>query len=89
MKIALFSDIHGTLTGVRAVLAALDAEGGADPVIAAGDFVAGGPATDAVIDLLRDRGVLMVRGDSDTGVRLQDRLRTAAHAESSSRYPPL
>ena len=52
MRIALFSDIHGNLTGLQAVLGAITAYGGADLVIAAGDPIGGESATDAIIDLL-------------------------------------
>jgi len=85
MKIALFSDIHGNLTGLRAVLAALDALGGADVTFAAGDLVAGGPATDEVIDLLRKRGVRMVRGDSDTEDKWRNLVRLASSGPVSGR----
>jgi predicted phosphodiesterase len=87
MKLALFSDIHGNLTGLTAVLAALDKMGGADLIFAAGDLVAGGPATDEVIDLLVQRRVRMVRGDSDTEDKLRDRLRTATEPSRASRFP--
>jgi hypothetical protein len=66
LRIALFSDIHGNITGLKAVLQALEADGGADITCAAADMVSGGPATDEVIDLLVSQGVRMVRGDSDT-----------------------
>lgn len=74
MKTALFSDIHGNLTGLKAVLAFLDAQGGADVTFALGDLVTGGPGTDEVIELLVGRGVRMVRGDSDTEDKLRERL---------------
>ena len=66
MRIALFSDIHGNLTGVEAILEKLDAEGGADLTIAAGDFIAGESGTDDLLELLLSRNVQMVKGDSDT-----------------------
>ncbi len=87
MKVALFSDIHGNLSGLKAVLAALDRLGGADLTFAAGDLVGGGPGTDEVIDLLIARGVRMVRGDSDTDDKLLDRLRAATSPQEPSRYP--
>lgn len=66
-RIALFSDIHGNLTGLEAVLKKLDELGGADFTVAAGDFIAGDSGTDEILELLIKRGVQMVRGDSDTG----------------------
>jgi putative phosphoesterase len=65
MKIALFSDIHGNIVGLEAVLARLDQLGGADVVFALGDFLAVGPGTDDVIELLVSRQARMVRGNWD------------------------
>ena len=65
MKLALFSDIHGNISGLKAVLAAIDSLGGADILIAAGDLLLGGPGTDDVLDLLRERQVRMVRGNAE------------------------
>ena len=65
MKIALFADIHGNITGLRAVLAAIDDAGGADMLFAPGDLLLGGPGTDDVLDLLLDRGVRLVRGNAE------------------------
>lgn len=88
MRIALFSDIHGNITGLKAVLQALSKEGGADITFAAGDMVSGGPATDEVIDLLVSRNVRMVRGDSDTDDKLEDRWRSAANPDKPARFAP-
>lgn len=65
VRVALFSDIHGNITGLRAVVAALDRLGGADVTFALGDLVAGGPGPDEVLDLLCARDVRLVRGNSE------------------------
>jgi len=65
MRIALFSDIHGNITGLKAILAHLDALGGTDLSFAAGDLVAGGPGGDEVIELLLEREVYMVKGNHE------------------------
>jgi predicted phosphodiesterase len=62
MRIALFSDIHGNITGLKAVLAHLDELGGADLLISAGDMVAGG---EEIFDLLLEREARMVRGNHE------------------------
>ena len=64
MKIALFSDIHGNISGLKAVLQAID-KGGADMLIAAGDMLGGGPGTDDLMELLQERQVKMVRGNAE------------------------
>jgi predicted phosphodiesterase len=65
MRIALFSDIHGHIAGLKAVLARLDRLGGADVTYALGDFVGGGPGGEEILDLLLDRQVRLVRGNWD------------------------
>lgn len=65
MRVALFSDIHGNIMGLEAILARLDQLGGADLIFALGDFLAVGPGADDLIDLLRSRHVRMVRGNWD------------------------
>jgi len=65
MRIALFSDIHGNITGLRAVIAQLDQLGGVDVVFCAGDFVGGGAGTDEIFDLLIEKKTRMVRGNHD------------------------
>lgn len=65
MRVALFSDIHGHITGLRAVLARLAQLGGADVVYALGDFVGGGPGVEDVLDLLLEHQVKMLRGNWD------------------------
>ena len=65
MKIVIFSDIHGNISGLKAVLQAIDNEGGADTLIAAGDLIGGGPGTDDLLDLLQERQVRMLRGNAE------------------------
>ena len=71
MRIALFSDLHGNMTGLQAVLAAIDADGGADVLVAAGDLVGGESGGDDLLELLVEQGVQLVRGDSDTLEKLE------------------
>ena len=42
-RIAVFSDVHGNITGLRAVVDAIDDIGPFDDVICAGDILGGGP----------------------------------------------
>ncbi|MEW5867918.1 MAG: metallophosphoesterase family protein [Chloroflexota bacterium] len=65
MRIALFSDIHGNLSGLRAVLAKIDQLGGADRLVAAGDLIGGGPGADDLFDLLLERRVALLRGNTE------------------------
>lgn len=65
LRIALFSDIHGNLTGLRAVLAYLDRQWPADALVCAGDLLGGGPGTEEVLDLLIERRVHTVLGNHD------------------------
>ncbi len=65
MKIAILSDIHGNLSALDAVLAHLDAHGGADQIVVLGDIAAMGPQPREVMDRLRERGCAIVQGNTD------------------------
>lgn len=65
MRLAILSDIHGNLSALDAVLAHLDAHGGADQIVVLGDIVAMGPQPREVIDRLRERGCATVQGNTD------------------------
>ena len=65
MRLALFSDIHGNLPGLEAVLAAIDAAGGADGLICAGDALGGGPGAGDVLERLAQREVQLVQGNHE------------------------
>jgi len=53
MRLAVLSDIHGNLTAFEAVLADLEAQGGADITWFLGDFVAFGPRPSECVQRLR------------------------------------
>ena len=65
MRIALFSDIHGHITGLRAVLRRLQQLGGADIICCLGDYIGGGPGLDDVIEMLLEKNVRLIRGNWD------------------------
>jgi len=65
MKVALFSDLHGNICGLRAVLACLDEIGGVDTLVAAGDLLGGGPGAEDLLDLLLERKALLLRGNQE------------------------
>jgi len=65
MRIAAFSDIHGNLAALEAVLA--DIEGhNVDHLVCLGDVVALGPHPGRVIERLRGLGCPVVQGNTDT-----------------------
>jgi predicted phosphodiesterase len=65
--IALISDIHSNLEALTAVLREIDARGVKD-VFCLGDIVGYGPEPEPVIDLIRDRCSLVLRGNHDEAV---------------------
>jgi predicted phosphodiesterase len=83
MRVALFSDLHGNVVGLQAVLARIDQLGGADAIFELGDFLAVGPGGDDLLELLISRQVRMIRGNWDEiFIDLQgylERLPAAAH----------
>ncbi len=66
-RIGLFSDVHANLPALEAVLADIDSRG-LDDVYCLGDLVGYGPDPVGVIDLLRERGIPVVRGNYDEGI---------------------
>ncbi len=62
MRIAVLSDIHANIRALDTILAAL---GSVDAVWHLGDVVGYGPDPDAVVDRLRERGAIGVRGNHD------------------------
>ena len=65
MRIAILSDIHGNLVGLDACLADLEAQGGADAIVAAGDLCLDGPKPKKVLQRLEQVGAQCVRGNTD------------------------
>lgn len=65
MRIALFSDVHGNLAALEAVLKALDTHGPLDAKVCAGDMVYLGPSPAEVLDLLVAEQVQLIRGNTD------------------------
>ncbi len=64
MKIGLIADIHGDEAGLRRALDLLDGLG-AERILCAGDLVERGSRGDAVIDLIRQRGIPCVKGNHE------------------------
>lgn len=73
MRMALFSDIHGNITGLKAILAKIDDLGGADMLIAAGDLIGESAGTEDLLDLLLERHVHLIRGNHEELMQDEDR----------------
>jgi len=66
-NIALFSDIHGNLAALEAVLADI-AAAGVQELYCLGDLVGYGPEPEAVVHLLRASGITVIQGNYDEGI---------------------
>lgn len=66
-RIALFSDVHGNLPALDAVLESIEACGIRE-IFCLGDLVGYGPDPVGVIDRIRARRILTIRGNYDEGV---------------------
>ena len=64
---AVFSDVHGNLPGLEAILADVERRGIAD-VLCLGDLVGYGPFPNEVAALVRDRGIPSLMGNYDQGI---------------------
>ena len=65
MRLCVLSDIHGNLVSLDACLADLEAQGGADAVVAAGDLCLDGPKPKKVLQRLEQLGVSCLRGNTE------------------------
>ena len=64
MRYAILGDIHGNLSALQTVLAAIEQDG-ADAIFSVGDVVGYGAAPRECIALLRELGVQVVKGNHD------------------------
>jgi len=65
MKIGILSDIHGDYTALETAIERLDTLHGVDHILCAGDLVGRGPEPERVVQAVRERGILTVRGNHD------------------------
>jgi predicted phosphodiesterase len=65
MRLAILADIHGNLLALEAVLADLEARGGADALVVAGDLCLDGPHPRAVLERVRALGCPVIQGNTD------------------------
>ncbi|MFC1959754.1 metallophosphoesterase family protein [Chloroflexota bacterium] len=68
MRLAVLADIHGNVDALNAVLADLDAAGGADQTWILGDLIAFGPAPVATLDVIRqlpEDTTKVIQGNTD------------------------
>lgn len=65
MRVAIFSDVHGNLAALEAVMAALEREGPLDATVFAGDAVLYGPSPADVVERLQQAGFIALRGNCD------------------------
>ena len=64
---ALFSDVHGNLPGLEAIVEDIDGRG-VPMTISLGDLVGYGPSPNEVAQLVRDRGIPSLMGNYDQGI---------------------
>lgn len=67
MKLAVFSDIHGNIQGLQAVLKEIETRG-ADIVWCGGDLVGYGANPGEVVNLIRSLGIPTIMGNYDDGI---------------------
>lgn len=65
MYLGIISDIHGDFDALATALDRLDHEHHADHILCAGDLIGRGPQQNDVVALVRERGIVTVKGNHD------------------------
>jgi putative phosphoesterase len=65
MDIGVISDIHGDFAALQAAIERFDQVHHVDIVLCAGDLIGRGPQPDLVVELIRARNIITVRGNHD------------------------
>jgi predicted phosphodiesterase len=88
MRIAVFSDVHGNLAGLEAVLADIAAQEAIDEIVFAGDLCVFGPRPEACVSLLRRREgeISTIYGNTDGWISGLPLLSQDADAEERLRW---
>ncbi|MEZ4521581.1 MAG: metallophosphoesterase family protein [Thermomicrobiales bacterium] len=68
IRVAVFSDVHGNVQALRAVLKEIDRLGPFDEVIAAGDYCLKGPEPVTALEIVRERATRMLIGNTDRDI---------------------
>jgi predicted phosphodiesterase len=64
-RLAVFSDIHGNVEALEAVLSDIKSRGGADTLVAAGDLLTEGPHPRETLEVLRTNNVQLLLGNHE------------------------
>ncbi|MBZ0295473.1 MAG: YfcE family phosphodiesterase [Anaerolineae bacterium] len=65
MKIGIISDIHGDYAALDKVLERFDNDHQVDQILCAGDLIGRGPSPEQVVERIRQRQIVTVRGNHD------------------------
>jgi predicted phosphodiesterase len=68
MRIAIFSDVHGNLTALQAVLEDIGRQPSLDAIVFAGDLCIFGPRPQACIDLIGSHEIQCIVGNTDAWI---------------------
>ena len=86
MRVAIFSDVHGNLTALEAVLRDID-EQDADEIVFAGDLCLGGPRPHECLDRIRRRDdIAAIYGNTDESIEGMPLLSEDIEEEARARH---
>jgi predicted phosphodiesterase len=88
MRLAVFSDVHGNLTALEAVLADISALEGIEAIVFAGDLCVAGPRPDACVERVRSHepAIAAIYGNTDVWVSGRPLLAQDVDAEQQLRW---
>jgi len=67
-RVAVFSDVHGNLNGLQAVLDDIARQGQFDAIVAAGDHCLNGPDPEMCLDLIMESATHVLYGNTDRDI---------------------
>lgn len=83
-RIVLFADVHGNITGLRAIMKEVEKLENVEHIIGLGDYFGWGAGCDDIIDLCLEHHVTLIRGGHEEILNIIDR-----HEDKGDYYPEI
>ena len=82
-RIVLFADVHGNITGLRAIMKEVEKLENVEHIIGLGDYFGWGAGCDDIIDLCLEHHVTLIRGGHEEIHVAQPEVSTVSNVRTS------